>query len=102
VILGVRSEAADNCALLGYYAAISGNFLPAFRDNLSVLSPGFKVLISCRRFGTTYRLYPHSSRDKFINDVSGQPIGFVPRVQGIKFLSTFRDNIPVISSQFKG
>ena len=28
----------DNCALLGYYAASSGNFLPTFRDNLSVQS----------------------------------------------------------------
>ena len=29
---------AVNCALLGYYAASSGNFLPTFRDNLSVIS----------------------------------------------------------------
>jgi hypothetical protein len=29
-----------NCALLGYYAAKSGNFLPTFRDNLS--GPVFK------------------------------------------------------------
>jgi len=28
----------ENCALLGHYAAISGNFSQAFRDNLSVLS----------------------------------------------------------------
>jgi len=26
----------ENCALLGHYAASSGNFLPTFRDNLSV------------------------------------------------------------------
>jgi hypothetical protein len=31
-------------ALLGFYAASSGNFLPTFWDNLSVLSSGFKVL----------------------------------------------------------
>jgi len=30
------------CALLGCYAANSGNFLPTFRDNLSVPSSGFK------------------------------------------------------------
>ena len=30
---------AVNCALLGYYAASSGNFLPTFRDNLSVPPP---------------------------------------------------------------
>jgi len=32
----------ENCALLGYYAVSSGNFLPTFRDNLSVPSSGFK------------------------------------------------------------
>jgi len=31
-------EVAEICALLGYYAATSGNFLPTFRDNLSVPS----------------------------------------------------------------
>jgi hypothetical protein len=29
-------EVDENCAFLGYYAAISGNFLPTFRDNLLV------------------------------------------------------------------
>ena len=33
---------AENCALLGYYTASSGNFLLTFRDNLSVPSSGFK------------------------------------------------------------
>jgi hypothetical protein len=28
----------ENSAFLGYYAASSGNFLPTFRDNLSVPS----------------------------------------------------------------
>jgi len=37
VISGFRREVAENCALLGYYAASGGNFLPTFRDNLSVL-----------------------------------------------------------------
>jgi len=30
-----------NCAVLGYYAS-SGNFLPTFRDNLSIPSSGVK------------------------------------------------------------
>jgi len=34
----------DNCALLGCYAVSSGNFLPTFRDNLSVLSSRTKNL----------------------------------------------------------
>ena len=41
-ILGFRREAAKNCALLGYYAASSGNFLLTFRDNLSISSLRFK------------------------------------------------------------
>jgi hypothetical protein len=31
-----------NCAVLGYYEASNGNFLPIFRDNLSVPSSGVK------------------------------------------------------------
>ena len=31
-----RCEVAENRAILGYYAASSGNFLPTFRDNLLV------------------------------------------------------------------
>jgi hypothetical protein len=33
---------AKNCALLGHYAASSGNFLLTFQNNLSVPSSGFK------------------------------------------------------------
>jgi hypothetical protein len=87
VISGFRREVGENCALLGYYAPCGGNFLPTFRDNLSVSSSGFKyvrnVLIltdvsgplgliltvqdgkKCvnfyRRFGTTYRSRPQGS-----------------------------------------
>jgi hypothetical protein len=42
VILVFRREVAENCALLGYYAASSGNFLSTFRDNLSFPTSGFK------------------------------------------------------------
>jgi hypothetical protein len=42
VISGFRREVAENLALVGYYAASSGNFLLMFRDNLSVPSSGFK------------------------------------------------------------
>ena len=34
VVSGFRCEVAENCAVLSYYAASSGNFLPTFRDNL--------------------------------------------------------------------
>jgi len=43
VISGFRREVDENCARLGYYAASSGNFLPKFRDNLSVPSSGVKI-----------------------------------------------------------
>jgi hypothetical protein len=33
-ISGFRREANENCALLGYQAACSGNSSPTFRDNL--------------------------------------------------------------------
>jgi hypothetical protein len=39
---GFRREVYENCAFLGYYAAISSNFLPMFGDNLSVPSLGVK------------------------------------------------------------
>jgi len=44
VISGFHIEAEENCSLLGYYAANSGNFLLTFRDNLSVPSSEVKIL----------------------------------------------------------
>jgi len=40
MISGFRREVHENCALLGYYAAGSRNFLPTFRDKLSVRYSG--------------------------------------------------------------
>jgi len=42
VISGFRREVAENCTVVGYYGASSGDFLLTLRDNLSVPSPGFK------------------------------------------------------------
>jgi hypothetical protein len=42
VISGFRREADENCALLCYNAASGRNFLPTFRNNLSVPSSGVK------------------------------------------------------------
>jgi hypothetical protein len=42
VISGLHREINDNCSLLGYYAAISDNFSPTFRENLLVPSSGVK------------------------------------------------------------
>ena len=38
MISGFHCEVDENCALLGYYTVSSGNYLPAFRDNLLVPS----------------------------------------------------------------
>jgi len=34
LISGFRREVDENCAVMGYYAASSGNFLSTFRNNL--------------------------------------------------------------------
>jgi hypothetical protein len=36
VISSFRREVDENCAVLGYYIATTGNFLPKFQDNLSI------------------------------------------------------------------
>jgi hypothetical protein len=43
----------ENCALLRYYATSSDNFLPTFRDNLSVQSSGFNLRMSCPETSAT-------------------------------------------------
>jgi len=43
VISDFRREVAENCALLGYCTARSGNFLPTFRDKLSAPSSGSRI-----------------------------------------------------------
>jgi hypothetical protein len=80
LISGFRREVAEDCALLGCYVASSGNFLPTFRDNLSVPSSGFKEPF------------------KFLLD--GALLGCHAASSGI-FLPTFRDNLSVPSSGFK-
>ena len=40
MISDFHHKVAENCALLGYYAASSGNFWPTFQDKLLVPSSG--------------------------------------------------------------
>jgi hypothetical protein len=49
----MRIIANVNCALLGYYAATTGDFLPTFRVNLSVPSSGVEHLkkVNCPNTG---------------------------------------------------
>jgi len=42
VIYGFRCEVYENCTVLSHYAARSDNFLPTFRDDLSVTSSSVK------------------------------------------------------------
>jgi len=41
VISGFRREVTENCTLLGYYAASSGNSLPTFRETCRSHLQGF-------------------------------------------------------------
>ena len=86
-----QSHLQQSRILLAYYAASSGNFLPTFRENLSVPSSSqeslwlftqWVVVISHRRFGTTYQSHLQvknlsdllrSQEWSFLTDVSGQP-----------------------------
>jgi len=55
VISGFRREVDEQYALLGCYAASNGNFLPTFRDNVSVLSliPLKMGPVGCRETSVT-------------------------------------------------
>jgi hypothetical protein len=50
VISGFCRDVDEICALLGYYAASSGNPFPTFRDNLSVQSSRIKKYKNNRDF----------------------------------------------------
>jgi hypothetical protein len=56
VISGFGGEVDVNFALLGCYVASSGNFLPTFRDNLSVPSSRVKNLSFSILFTTFKRM----------------------------------------------
>ena len=54
-ISGFRHEADENCALLGYYTAYSGNSLPTFREKVQESK---KILDSLRNYQYTLRHGP--------------------------------------------
>ena len=55
------SHLHENCALLGSHAPSNGYFLPKFRNNLSVPSPGFKNLTDSRTLVMTPICCPETS-----------------------------------------
>jgi hypothetical protein len=94
----------ESCALLGYYAASSGNPLPTFRDNVSVPSSRVKKSKKKRRrFGTTYLSHLQGSKSPTRKeDVSGLRICPIFKGQEIQEeKKTFRDDVSVPSSTFK-
>ena len=54
VTSGVRLAVDETCAVLRYYAASSGNFLPTLRDNLSVPSWVAVVFVKTSLANLTY------------------------------------------------
>ena len=87
VISDFRREVDENCAILRYYAASSGNSLPTFRDNLSVPFPPPSSTLSS---GTTLlRTYhrPHSSLYNPPTRVTGFLLGYLISEEGTDRLS---------------
>jgi hypothetical protein len=69
VISGCRREVDENCAVLGDYAASSDDFLPTFRNKLSVPSSGSRTKQRPVKMGamgcheTSVRNYHYSLRN---------------------------------------
>jgi hypothetical protein len=57
VISDFRRDVDENCALLGCYAALTGNYVPTFQDNLSVPSSRVKTNRLSRNVETELPLY---------------------------------------------
>ena len=65
-----RREADENCTLLSHYAAISGNFLPTFRDIVQVAHSGFKNAMFLKVPFSGYKIPRFLSRDDGIDMLS--------------------------------
>ena len=70
MISDLRREAEDNCPLLGYYAACSGNSLPTFWDNLSVPTSRVKSIVPKRALGIITNRYIITQKE-FSSQVKG-------------------------------
>jgi len=64
MISGFCQEVADNCTLLGYETVSSGNFLPMFRDNLSIPSSGVKNCLSWYSYRVCGALHQPNTEDR--------------------------------------
>jgi hypothetical protein len=66
-ISGFRRDVDDICVLLGYYLASCGNYLPTFRDNVSVPSSRVKSPSMKESKPATYNVDHGKSPDLIIN-----------------------------------
>jgi hypothetical protein len=95
IISGFRREADENCALLGYYAANSGDSLSTFRDDLSVPYSRIKMgLIGCTK--TSKRNYHYSLRN---NPEERSSLLFSCSFNHLSILK-FDENHPVVLYQY--
>jgi len=122
---------AQNWSTLGYYGAISGNFLTTFRDNLSVPSSRFKTPFlldswtlrmgpsvcpktSLRNYHYSPHNDPEESSSQLLRGGSLKPQKKRLRIadencvlldhyaaSSGNFFTTFRDNLSVLSSRTK-
>jgi hypothetical protein len=85
-------EADENCALLGYYTASSGNSLPTFRDKLPAHFQGSTILDTYQRFGMTYQSHfqviplkmgpkgcPETAIRNYYNSLRNSPVERTPQ-----------------------
>ena len=100
VISGFRREVPENCALLRYYAASSGNFLQTFRDNLFVpvlrVVPKYRYQITTNRCLITHRradlitiIFFHKSPNSTVRNFFPSQFKVSVVSQNTLFLNTF-------------
>ena len=89
MIAGFHPEVDENCALLGSYAASSGNSLPTFRDNISVplkMGPISCLVTPVRNCHYTL----HNSPEESISQETFRSVMVGGRVVSLYFAYTFR------------
>jgi hypothetical protein len=78
LISGFRRDVDEICGLLAYYTASCGNYLPTFRDNVSVPPSRVNNRVITQKttdFNSTnvsVRLHRHNSRVETMQDHSGE------------------------------
>ena len=106
MISGFRREVKENYVIVGYYAARSGNFLPTFRNNLSVSSSGSQEYKNRNKDGTnrlfwnvtrSYHYLLRNNQEERVVAISYRRFGTTYRShpQGVKNTKTGRKMGPI-------